>query len=81
MSARFATLTAATVLALAACASPPSPAELGVMSKAETGSITQVPESPRGLRHVTVQTVPESHHLFPMVRADVVRDALFEAAV
>lgn len=49
--------------------------------KAETGSITQVPERPRGLRHVTVETVPGSHHLFPMVRADVVRDALFDAAV
>jgi pimeloyl-ACP methyl ester carboxylesterase len=49
--------------------------------KAETGSISQVSERPRGLPHVTVQTVPGSHHLFPMVRADVVRDALFEAAV
>lgn len=49
--------------------------------KAETGSITQVPERPRGLSQVTVETVPDSHHLFPMVRADVVRDALFDAAV
>lgn len=49
--------------------------------KAETGSISQVPERPRGLPHVAVETVPESHHLFPMIRADVVRDALFEAAV
>jgi pimeloyl-ACP methyl ester carboxylesterase len=49
--------------------------------KAETGSITQVPERPRGLAHVAVETVPGSHHLFPMVRADVVRDALFDAAV
>ncbi|KPF84686.1 hydrolase [Brevundimonas sp. AAP58] len=49
--------------------------------KAETGSITQVPSRPHGLAHVTVETVPDGHHLFPMVRADVVRDALFEAAV
>jgi pimeloyl-ACP methyl ester carboxylesterase len=49
--------------------------------KAETGSITQVPERPRGMAHVAVETVPGSHHLFPMVRADVVRDALFDAAV
>jgi pimeloyl-ACP methyl ester carboxylesterase len=49
--------------------------------KAETGSITQVPERPRGLLHVTVETVPGTGHLFPMVRADIVRDALFDAAV
>ncbi len=49
--------------------------------KAETGSISQVPERPRGLPNVTVETVAESHHLFPMVRADVVRDALFDATV
>lgn len=49
--------------------------------KAETGSITQVPEAPRGLPNIAVETVAGSHHLFPMVRADVVRDALFDAAV
>jgi len=49
--------------------------------KADTGSITQVPEHPRGLHHVTVETVPQTGHLFPMTRADVVRDALFDAAV
>jgi pimeloyl-ACP methyl ester carboxylesterase len=49
--------------------------------KAETGSISQVPDAPRGLRNVAVETVPGGHHLFPMVRADVVRDALFDAAI
>ena len=48
--------------------------------KAETDSIARVPEHPRGLPHVTVETVPGGH-LFPMVRADIVRDALFDAAV
>jgi pimeloyl-ACP methyl ester carboxylesterase len=49
--------------------------------KAETGSITQVPERPRGLGHVTVETAPGTGHLFPMVRADIVRDALFDAVI
>jgi pimeloyl-ACP methyl ester carboxylesterase len=49
--------------------------------RAETGSITQMPPHPRGLSHVAVETVPETGHLFPMTRADVVRDALFDAAV
>jgi pimeloyl-ACP methyl ester carboxylesterase len=49
--------------------------------KAETGSISQVPARPRGLASVSAETVPGTHHLFPMVRADVVRDALFDAAV
>jgi pimeloyl-ACP methyl ester carboxylesterase len=49
--------------------------------KAEAGSITQVPERPGGLPHVAVETVPDTGHLFPMTRADVVRDALFDAAV
>ncbi len=48
--------------------------------KAETGSISQVPEHPRGLAHVTVEVAPGGH-LFPMVRADIVRDALFDAAI
>jgi pimeloyl-ACP methyl ester carboxylesterase len=49
--------------------------------KAETGSIAQVADRPRGLPHLTVETVPGTGHLFPMVRADIVRDALFDAAV
>jgi len=49
--------------------------------KAATGSTTQVPDRPRGLPHVTVDTVPDTGHLFPMTRADVVRDALFDAAI
>ncbi len=49
--------------------------------KADTGSITQVPDRPRGLSHVTAETMPQTGHLFPMMRADIVRDALFDAAV
>lgn len=49
--------------------------------RAESGSITQVAEHPRGLSHVAVETAPGTDHLFPMVRADIVRDALFDAAV
>lgn len=49
--------------------------------KAETGSTCHVGESPRGLPHVTVETVPGGTHFFPMLRADVARDALFDAAV
>lgn len=49
--------------------------------RAETGSITQVPDRPRGLDLVTAETVPGTGHLFPMIRADIVRDALFDAAV
>jgi len=49
--------------------------------KAETGSISRVPDRPRGLAQVTVETMPGTGHLFPMVRADIVRDALFDAAV
>ncbi|WP_396594665.1 alpha/beta hydrolase [Brevundimonas sp. R86498] len=49
--------------------------------KAATGSITQVPDRPRGLDHVKAETVPGTGHLFPMVRADIVRDTLFDAAV
>ncbi len=49
--------------------------------KAELGSISQISEHPRGLPHVTVETVAGGGHLFPMVRADIVRDALFDAAI
>ena len=49
--------------------------------KAEAGSTCHVPEQPRGLPHVTVETVPGGTHFFPMLRADVARDALFDAAV
>ena len=49
--------------------------------KADTGSITQVAGRPRSLPHVTVETGPDTGHLFPMTRADVVRDALFDAAI
>lgn len=49
--------------------------------KAESGSTAQIGERPRGLAHVTVETIPGQGHMFPMSRADVVRDALFDAAV
>ena len=49
--------------------------------RAETGSITQVPPRPRGLGHVSVETTSGTGHLFPMVRADIVRDALFDAVI
>ena len=49
--------------------------------KAEAGSTCHVPENPRGLAHVTVETVHGGTHFFPMLQADVARDALFDAAV
>ncbi|MEJ6789740.1 alpha/beta hydrolase [Brevundimonas sp. BR2-1] len=49
--------------------------------KAEHGSTCFLTGAPRGLPHVTVQTVPGGTHFFPMLRADIARDALFDAAV
>lgn len=49
--------------------------------KAAHGSTCHVPERPRGLPHVTVETVPDGTHFFPMLQADVARDALFDASV
>ena len=49
--------------------------------KAEAGSTCRVPEHPPGLPRVTVETVPGGTHFFPMLKADVARDALFDAAV
>ena len=49
--------------------------------KAEHGSTCHVPERPRGLPHVVVETVAGGTHFFPMLHADVARDALFNAAV
>jgi len=49
--------------------------------KAAHGSTCHVPERPRGLPHVRVEIVPEGTHFFPMLQADVARDALFDAAV
>lgn len=49
--------------------------------KAEAGSTCHVPERPRGLPRVTVETVHGGTHFFPMLKADVARDALFDAAV
>ena len=49
--------------------------------KGEHGSTCHLTGTPRGLPHVTVETVPGGTHFFPMLRADVARDALFDAAV
>lgn len=49
--------------------------------KAEGASPCRLPENPRGLPHVTVGTVPGGTHFFPMLQADIARDALFDAAV
>ena len=49
--------------------------------KGEAGSTCHVPERPRGLPHVTVETVEGGTHFFPMLKADVARDALFDASV
>lgn len=49
--------------------------------KGEAGSTCHVPAHPRGLPGVTVEIVPDGTHFFPMLKPDVARDALFEAAV
>ena len=49
--------------------------------KAETGSTCFPSPGLRGLPNVTVETVPGGTHFFPMLKADVARDALFDAAV
>jgi len=49
--------------------------------KGEHGSTCFVTAAPRGLPDVTVETVPGGTHFFPMLKADVARDALFDAAV
>ena len=49
--------------------------------KAETHSTCAVEALPRGLPLVTVETVQGGTHFFPMLRPDIARDALFDAAV
>lgn len=49
--------------------------------KAEGTSPCHLSGNPRGLPHVTVGTVPGGTHFFPMLQADIARDALFDAAV
>jgi pimeloyl-ACP methyl ester carboxylesterase len=49
--------------------------------RAEAGSTCFPSRSPAGLPEVTVETVHGGTHFFPMLKADVARDALFEAAV
>ncbi|WP_339913990.1 alpha/beta hydrolase [uncultured Brevundimonas sp.] len=49
--------------------------------RAGSGSTCHLTEKPRGLPQVTVGIVDGGTHFFPMLRADIARDALFEAAV
>lgn len=49
--------------------------------KAQAGSTCFPSGSPSGLPDVTVETVHGGTHFFPMLQADVARDALFDAAV
>lgn len=49
--------------------------------KGEAGSTCHVPDHPRRLPRVSVETVHGGTHFFPMLRADAARDALFDAAV
>lgn len=49
--------------------------------RGESGSTCALTGTPRGLPHVTVETVPGGTHFFPMLRADIARDALFDAAI
>jgi len=49
--------------------------------RAEAGSTCFPTRSPPGLPKVTVETVHGGTHFFPMLKADVARDALFDAAV
>ncbi|RZJ30607.1 MAG: alpha/beta hydrolase [Brevundimonas sp.] len=49
--------------------------------KAEAGSTCSVSTDPRRLPNVSVETVHGGTHFFPMLKADVARDALFDAAV
>ncbi|NJC40922.1 pimeloyl-ACP methyl ester carboxylesterase [Brevundimonas alba] len=49
--------------------------------KAEAGSTCHLSPNPRGLPLVAVEAVEGGTHFFPMLKADVARDALFDAAV
>lgn len=49
--------------------------------KAEIHSTCAVEAAPRGLPLVSVETVAGGTHFFPMLRPDIARDALFDAAV
>jgi pimeloyl-ACP methyl ester carboxylesterase len=49
--------------------------------KGEHASTCHVPPNARGLPNVSVETIEGGNHFFPMLRADIARDALFDAAV
>ncbi len=49
--------------------------------KAEHGSPCFVPDGGARRPNLTVRTVPEAGHFFPMLQPEIARDALFEAAV
>ena len=48
--------------------------------RAAHGSTCHLAAPPRGMDHIRVDTVPDGTHFIPMLRPDVTRDALFEAA-
>jgi pimeloyl-ACP methyl ester carboxylesterase len=49
--------------------------------RGEAGSTCYPTRPPSGMPHVTIETVEGGTHFFPMLKADVARDALFDAAV
>ncbi len=49
--------------------------------KAETGSPCHLSDNVRSLPRLKVESVPDGTHFFPMLQADIARDALFDAAV
>ncbi|WP_339932969.1 alpha/beta hydrolase [uncultured Brevundimonas sp.] len=49
--------------------------------RGEIGTTCRMPARPGGLPHVVVETLAGATHFLPMLRPDVARDALFEAAV
>ena len=49
--------------------------------KADTGSPCHLSDNVRSLPRLKVETVPGGTHFFPMLQADIARDALFDAAV
>ena len=49
--------------------------------KAETGSPCHLSDNVRSLPRLKVESVPGGTHFFPMLQADIARDALFDAAV
>lgn len=49
--------------------------------RAETGSLCHPRRPPMGSTDISIETVPDSTHFFPMLHPEIARDALFDAAV